>query len=178
MNKLPPIPVDTPLTSSVWNSIYERLRSLVNDELSSHNTLTGLQGGTSGQYYHLTNAEYTAISNSTSGTYTPTLTNTTNVAASTSYQAQYMRIGNTVTVSGRVDVDPTAAGQVVLGITIPITSNFGAVEDCAGVAFCTTVAGMGAALYADTTNDRASLEYIAVDLANRPLYFTFTYQVI
>src|SRR5688500_4743620 len=35
----------------------------------------------------------------TSGTYTPTLTNTTNLDGSTAYECQYLRVGNTVTVS-------------------------------------------------------------------------------
>ena len=113
-----------------------------------------------------------------SDTYTPTLTNTTNVAASTAYQAQYLRVGSTVYVSGRVDVDPTAAGQVVLGISLPIASNFGADEDCAGSASAIAVAGQSAGIHADTTNDRAIMEWIAVDTANRAMYFQFGYQVI
>lgn len=112
------------------------------------------------------------------GTYTPTLTNTTNVAASTSYEWQYMRVGNTVTASGPVDVDPTAAGQVVLGISLPIASNLGADEDCSGVAFARAVAGQGGAIYADAANNRATLEWVAVDTANRKMNCVMTYQVI
>jgi hypothetical protein len=113
------------------------------------------------------------------GVYTPTLTNVTNVAASTAFECQYMQVGATVTVSGRVDIDPTAAGAVELGISLPVASNFGALEDCAGVASTPAVAtGEGAAILADVANDRASCQYIAVDTANRARYFTFTYQVI
>ena len=128
------------------------------------------------------NGVFTNLSISTgaisSGTYTPTLFNTTNVAASTSYQAQYMRVGNVVTVSGRVDVDPTAAGAVLLGMSLPVASNFGAVSDCAGVAYSPVVAAQGAAVDADTTNDRAQMRWIAVDVTNRAMMFTFTYEVI
>ena len=42
-----------------------------------HNNLSGLQGGTSGQYYHLTSAEQTALANSTQGTWTPSFTSLT-----------------------------------------------------------------------------------------------------
>jgi len=113
-----------------------------------------------------------------SGTYTPTLTNTTNVAASTAFQCQWMRVGNVVTVSGRVSVDPTAAGATVLGISLPLASNIGAVEDCAGTAFANAVAGQGAAIWGDATNDRASMEWVAVDLTNQGMSFTFTYEII
>lgn len=112
------------------------------------------------------------------GTYTPTLSNTTNVAASTSFQWQYLRVGNTVTASGPVDVDPTAAGQVVLGISLPIASNFGADEDCSGVGAAIDVASQSAGIHADVANNRATLEWIAVDTANRRMYCTMTYQVI
>lgn len=110
-----------------------------------------------------------------SGTYTPTLTNVTNLDASTAYQCQYMRVGNTVTVSGRVDVDPTAAAACELGLTLPIASDLGALEECAGVAFASGVAGQGAAIVGDAANDRASMRWVAVDLTNQPMYFSFSY---
>src|SRR5574341_1241568 len=102
-----------------------------------------------------------------SGVYTPTLTNVANLAASTAYECQWMRVGELVTVSGKADVDPTAAASTQLGISLPIPSNFGAAEDCGGVAFSPAVANQGAAILADATNNRAQMEWIAVDLSNR-----------
>lgn len=113
-----------------------------------------------------------------SGTYTPTLTNVSNVAASIAFQCQYMRLGSVVMVSGRVDVDVTSAASAQLGISLPIASNFGATEDCSGTAFSAEVAGRGAAIRADTTNDRAELAFIAVDLNNRSMNFIFAYEII
>lgn len=113
-----------------------------------------------------------------SGTYTPTLNNTTNVAASTASQCQWMRVGNVVTVSGRASVDPTAAGATVLGISLPLASNLGAVEDCAGAACSSGIAGQCASIHGDAANDRAVMEWIAVDITNQPMYFTFTYEII
>lgn len=56
-----------------------------------------------------------------SGTYTPTLTNVVNISASTAYQAQYLQVGNTVTVSGRVDIDPVVTATATqLGISVPV----------------------------------------------------------
>lgn len=112
------------------------------------------------------------------GVYTPTLTNVANLDASTSYQAQYSRIGNTVTVSGKVDVDPTANVSTQLGISLPIASNLANAQNCAGTAFSPTIAGQGAAILGDTVNDRAQMEWIAVDTTNQSMYYTFSYVVV
>jgi hypothetical protein len=114
-----------------------------------------------------------------SGTYTPTLTNTTNIAASTAAVCQYMRVGNVVTVSGTVQIDPTLAGQIVLGMTLPIASALTAATQCGG-----TFAGSGVttinlgSIVADATNDRATFDGVVADIANRTYGFTFTYLVI
>lgn len=114
------------------------------------------------------------------GVYTPTLTNVTNVSASTAYECQWQQIENIVVVSGRVDVDPTAAAATELGISLPplYPSDFAAVQQCAGTAASPAVARQCAAILADTTNNRASLQWVAVDTANRAMYFTFTYRII
>lgn len=143
-----------------------------------HNDTGGLQGGTTNQFYHLTAAAHAALGTSVAGVWTPTLTNVTNLSASTAYQCQYIRIGATVAFAGKVDADPTAAGAVELGISLPVSTNFGATEDLGGTGFSPAVAGLGAALLADTANDRASMQWIAVDTANRSFYFSGAYQVI
>ena len=197
--KIPPAPVGTLPGSSYWNDWYEKIRTLINSGTISqlwssidftasnitdivtraHNNLQSFQGGTAGEYYHLTSAQNTTVGTLASGTYTPTLTNVANLDASTAYEAQYMRVGSVVTVSGRVDIDPTlAATSTQLGISLPIASNLGATEDCAGTAFCTAVAGMGAAILGDAANNRAQLQYISSDINNQPMYYTFTYGVI
>lgn len=115
---------------------------------------------------------------STTQTYTPTLTSVTNVAASTAFPCQYLRVGNVVTVSGKVDVDPTAIGQVQLGISLPVPTSLSNDYECGGTAFTPAVAGQGAAIYADSANDRAQMEWVTVDTSNRSMFFSFTYQVI
>jgi hypothetical protein len=128
---------------------------------------------------YITAAELTsALANITSGTYTPTLTNVLNLDASTAFACQYLRVDSTVTVSGRVDVDPTAAGSTVLGITLPIASNLAAFENCTGAASAAVVAGQCAAILGDAANNIAQMRWVAVDTANRAMFFTFTYQVI
>lgn len=145
--------------------------------LSANRTVTFLDIGTDGTVGFYA-AGSTNVATFESNTYTPTLTNVTNVAASTAFDAQYMRIGKIVTVSGKVTVDPTAAGATELGISLPIASNLANEEDCAGVAFSPGVAGQGAAVLADTTNDRAAMKWVAVDITSQTMAFTFTYQIL
>jgi hypothetical protein len=114
-----------------------------------------------------------------SGTYTPTLTNGTNVAASTAYLCTYMRVGNTVTVSGRVDIDPTAATTAtLLGISLPVGSAFTTANQCAGTAAAQDVESQSAAIRGDLTNDRAEMAFITTSASNEEMYFTFTYQIL
>jgi len=123
----------------------------------------------------LTISESTTLA---SGVYTPTLTNVVNLDASTAYQCQYMRVGSVVTVSGRIDLDPTTSGvDTQVGITLPIASNFGAIEDCGGTAAAVGVQQAGA-IMADSTNDRALLEFTAATNANKQMNFSFTYRII
>lgn len=115
-----------------------------------------------------------------SGTFTPTLTNTTNVAASTAYLCTYVRVDNTVTMSGRVDIDPTSASSnTVLGISLPVASAFTTANQAGGVAFSSVAVSDGAAILSDATNDRLTLQYICTtDVTNHAYYFTVTYQRI
>lgn len=113
-----------------------------------------------------------------SGTYTPTLTNVANLDGSTAYQCQFLQVGSAVIVSGKVDVDPTAAVLTQLGISLPVASNLGAAEDCAGVAFASGIAGQGAAIIGDAANNRMTMEWIAVDLTNQSHYFTCQYEIL
>ncbi len=114
-----------------------------------------------------------------SGTYTPTVTNVANLDASTAFAAQYMRVGNIVTVSGRVDMDPTVAGlDTQLRMTLPVASALTAGRQLGGVAFCNAVASQGAAVLADATNDAATFQFVAVSATNVGFFFTFTYQVL
>lgn len=112
------------------------------------------------------------------GTYTPTITAVTNVSATTARLCTYMRVGNTVTVSGQLDIDPTATGITVVGISLPIASNFTTVYQLGGAGHAPTVAGHGASIMADTTNDRAQLSYVDSVGSNGTMTFTFTYQVV
>ena len=113
-----------------------------------------------------------------SSTWTPTLTAVTNVAASTASEGQFMRVGNVVTFSGQVAIDPTAAGNTALRMTLPVASNLAATRQAAGTfapaAFADENVG---AILADTTNDELLLRYVAKVTTNTTFQFHGTYIV-
>jgi hypothetical protein len=136
--------------------------------------------GTADTFPRFSAANTVTLTPFATGTYTPTLTNTTNVAASTAYICTYFRINDIVHVSGRVDIDITTGGAAsLLGMSLPIASNLAAAADLSGVAAVEGGAVCSIAIKADTTNDRASFQWFAsADTVNRGFHFTFTYRVI
>lgn len=112
-----------------------------------------------------------------SGTYTPTLFNTTNIAGSTAYTCQWMRVGNVVTVSGKVSIDATAAAATELGFSLPIASAFTVEEDAGGNASSAVATTTPVAIRSDATNDRASFVFTAVSVSNDSYFFSFTYLI-
>ena len=112
------------------------------------------------------------------GTYTPTLTNVTNVDASTAYTCQYMRVGSTVTVSGKVTIDPTATSATELGMSLPIASNFANEEELAGNASDGTANEHPVRIKADATNNRAAFVFTPSGNGSADYSFMFMYQII
>ena len=115
-----------------------------------------------------------------SGTYTPTRSDETNLDANvTPTQAQYLRVGSVVTVSGGFKADPTTTVTATrFDLTLPIASNLGAVEDLAGVAFCGVIAGQGAEIRGVPASDKARVMWIAGDVTSQDWSYTFTYRII
>ncbi len=111
-----------------------------------------------------------------SGTYRPILANVLNVSA-TVFNFQYMKVGNVVTVSGRIDVDPVAAGTTQVGISLPIPAKFTKADQCCGAAACPSVAGQCASIQGDTSANRALMQWVAVDTSNQSMFLTFTYSI-
>lgn len=131
------------------------------------------------QQGRVTGASTAAIPVLDSGIYTPTLTNSTNISASQAYECQYMRVGDVVSVSGRVNVQATAAGvQTHLGISLPVPSAMTAATQCAGTAAAISVSGQVAGIQADHVNDLAALSMIPSATTMQTMFFTFTYRVL
>jgi hypothetical protein len=121
----------------------------------------------------------------TNGTYTPTITNGTNVASSTARLCMYYKIGDIVTVMGTVEINPTSDTTVTnFGVSLPIASNLanefqlsGASSDASGGGGA-TVSGQFI-IQGDATNNRAefSTNFVLGD-ANRKITFAFSYLVV
>lgn len=132
-----------------------------------HNN-TGAVTGTTNQYV-------------ASGTYTPTVTAVANCTATSSGPCNWIRVGNVVTVSGIVAIDPTVAATLTsVGISLPIASNLATnASTCAGVAANSNSLGYSGAITADLTNDRAQLDAtVDTDVSNQAWSFSFTYVVL
>jgi hypothetical protein len=125
-----------------------------------------------------TDDEITALGVIASGTWTPTLTNTTNIAASTTAECRYTRLGNVVSFAGRVSVTPTGAGQCVMGVSLPVASNFAAAGDAAGSGVATENPYIPVLVQGDQTNDRLLVAFYATSVAVRFVAFSGQYTVI
>ncbi len=127
-----------------------------------------------------------------SGTYTPvsyigsgTFNFTT--GAVTPFEAQYMRVGNTVTVSGRINIQVNANNTFTkFGISLPIASTFTQSYQAGGACNPSEVSAAVAGVFAVTSDTNANLSGRATfsGLAGSTLttaqtfFYTFTYQVL
>ena len=111
------------------------------------------------------------------GFYTPTLTNTTNIAASTAFQCMWKRRGDFIDVDGTVNIDPTAAGYVEMGMSLPIASDLANYYELVGVAAQYTGANnaVPVVIIGDTTNNRAKFQYYTIATADANILFHFSY---
>jgi len=114
-----------------------------------------------------------------SGTYTPTLTNVTNVAASTARLCTWTRVGNSVEVRGQIDIDLTTtllASEI--GVSLPIASAFTTAYQCGGSAAAIAFQANWA-IQADATNDRAKFSATGISSVTNDTYtFNFGYEII
>ena len=85
-----------------------------------------------------------AAAETTTGVYTPTLTNVANVTASSANPVTYMRKDNVVFLSGSVSITPTLPSvDTRVRISIPIPSDFTTGEQANGVCTIQTDTGTG-----------------------------------
>lgn len=103
-------------------------------------------------------------------TYTPTLTIVSNLDSATVTTCYYSRTGNTVTVAGKITVNPTSLGACQLRISLPIASNFTNDGHCSGMGY--NGSKDIAYILGDTTNDEAFLS-ITVTASADPQYVYF-----
>lgn len=112
------------------------------------------------------------------GTYTPTLTNVANTdSSSVSAAFMFYRIGNLVTVTGSISIDPTLSVNTAteVDISVPVASNFTGSYDGQGVGNA-NAAQRGGFFYTDATNDRMQFVFKSETTASNEytVYFTYT----
>jgi hypothetical protein len=112
-----------------------------------------------------------------SGTYTPTWTGLANVTSVTAFSCQYMRVGDTVTVSGWVTIDPVSDNTPTsLSFSLPINSNTASVNFLNGTGV--TQGGGAAASLSGYGSNFGEFEVIP-SLATAVNYaFHFTYRIV
>jgi hypothetical protein len=176
--------VTLPTTGTLVNTAVTTLSSLASIGTITTGTwnagvIAGQYGGTgvanTGKTITLTNSVTLA-----DNTYSPTINNTTNIdSTALSYGSfQYLRVGDKVTVSGVLDIDPTTAAgtSTTIGISLPLASNFANIGECAGIGISQS-AGSGL-IYADTTNDRARFDFNANSSSSSMFSIHFTYRIL
>jgi hypothetical protein len=112
-----------------------------------------------------------------SGTYTPTWTGLANVDSVTAFSCQYMRVGDTVTVSGWVTINATVDNTATsLSFSLPINSDTSVVNRLNGTGV-QQGGGAAAALYGYGTNFGEFAVSPLVDTSVN-YSFHFTYRIV
>lgn len=134
--------------------------------IALHNNASGAAG---------TTRQYVA-----SGTYTPTITNGANVDSSSAQVCSWMRVGNVVAVSGRVDVDPTVAASTLtaIGVSLPIASALAGSGQLGGGGVVGTNPFIPLGVVADLANDRATLNFYSTTTGSVGIIFNLLYLVV
>lgn len=122
------------------------------------------------------------LNKSQQGTWTPTTTNTTNVASSSADECFWWRTLDVVSFAGTCTIDPTlGATQTVVELSIPVASNFSDARHARGIAVRggTGVTNIPAVMFADTTNKTIRISFLCdADAASRGWSFYGSYRVI
>lgn len=162
--------------SFTWASLDKTGSSLADLESKSHNSLTSKGTNTHAQI----DTALSSMVQTSSGVYTPTAANNVNCAIPTVYPAQWLRVGNTVTVSGKFNADPSRATSLTANakftLSLPVASDFANDYECCGTAH--SKGKEGASIYADTVNNLMVVEWKAVNVSSQDMTYQATYRVI
>lgn len=170
------------ITSSSTNSVSTTSHTHAITSLPSATTATTQTAGDNST--KIATTAYVDKFNLASGTYTPTLTNELNTsAAANNGVAHYIRVGDQVTVYGSVSFSTTTGGNTtsIIGISLPIASNFTTGADAVGNGNAPGAAqslSSNAVVYADHITDTAYLGFYAISATGSGnLSYSFIYTV-
>lgn len=119
-----------------------------------------------------------SLSSIASGTYTPTLSNLLNITAATPGNWQYMRVGDVVTVSGSVTVEPTAAASTLteFEFDLPIASDFNVTGELSGTLWGFDIASNGGQVTG--TGSNGICQWNSQGVSETDIFIHFTYIII
>lgn len=126
------------------------------------------------------NAFLTTDTSISSGTYTPTLVGIQNITGTptVSSACSWMRVGNVVTVAGRLTANSTTTvGTSIVKIPLPIASNLAVQGDLSGGGH-STEQQFPWKVYAEATSNTAYLEGYPTATGNSSFMFHFQYVVL
>jgi hypothetical protein len=150
---------------------------------SGSTTLSKLSANSSATAKALTTTSSGAPSYSVfldNGTYTPTLAGVNHVSSSSADLFQYIRVGNTIQVSGQITVTPSTADNVEISISLPISitgtfanRNLASGVGSIGETSSTTASG---SVYAYVSHAAVLLDFAAPTTSAKVFGITFMYQ--
>jgi hypothetical protein len=114
------------------------------------------------------------------GVYTPSVSNLSNITSDARYSStMFTRVGNVVTVSGKIQIVPTAAGATSLDLSLPVaTNNFSDDSQAAGVGMYINGSSFATArIYANNATQTVKFLYRAPDTAVADFSFSFSYTI-
>lgn len=113
----------------------------------------------------------------TSGTYVPTATNINNTSSITADSAQFTRVGNVVTVSGRIRFTNALTDNSQIALTLPVSSSFTNVRQAAGTANDWVAEKVGI-IRARESNTTVMLEIKGLNSSAYDIYYTYAYRIL
>lgn len=149
-------------------------------DLSANRTLA-ISAATTSAAGSMSSADKTKLDTVVTGTYTPTVAGLSNVDLVAAWPLQYVRVGNVVTVSGRVEIDATSVGSVTrISMSLPITTAFSGANQAGGVASSSADSSPAQvlAIYANPSSALVWFDGRAQSASSLGHWFSFTYQII
>lgn len=147
-------------------------------QVNGYSIATGykIPSGTSSQYL-MADGSVSTLGTISSGTYSPSSYDLVNCSSVSLSGFTYTRIGNVVTVAGRISVNiSSSVGQ--FDINIPVASDFTNNYDLNGVASVAASNSTGGTVTAEITNNRARIIVGAVVTGSTAGCIQFQYQIL
>lgn len=110
------------------------------------------------------------------GLYTPAISNTTNISASTMHECQFSKNGNSWEVSGYFTVTPTLTATVTtFDLSLPISTGFADIGKCGGTAENGAI-GLGAQISANVGTGNAQVKFLSIGTGSVDLFFKLQFR--